>query len=106
MFHKIDLSKNVESASLYARMTWQVLFDCYRGQHDLGKLGSLDDMDSLLCDLEAIKEKMGKFLLLGRAEFWWDFVGGWTEIRNYDLGPGSIRIVAEGKTISFYEVKE
>lgn len=47
---EIDLRCRIQSPNLFARLVWQVLFDYYRNNG-----GDLNEMDSLLCDLEILK---------------------------------------------------
>lgn len=71
----IDLRTRPNSPGLYARLTWQALFDYYR---EIG--GDLKRMDSLLCDYDILKrrfteEPSGFQLLLeigksGYTHFW------------------------------------
>jgi len=94
---RISLRHHLHSAGLYARLTWQVLFDYYRNHNaDL-----LDDMDSMLCDLGTLER-----LFQSKAEGFtvcWGFTGCHTtmvddlvfaEVQLIDF----IRIVFEPKS--------
>ena len=73
---EIDLSTNIYSPSLFSRMVWQHLFRVYRST------GDLENMDSILCDLEILKKRFEKgedFTL------WWTCSRDYTEIADYKL---------------------
>lgn len=48
----ISLNTRLRSSGLFARLTWQALFNIYRKRNC-----PLDEMDSMLCDLKSL-EKM------------------------------------------------
>jgi len=62
----IDMTYNISSPGLYARLTWQQMFDWYRENG-----GSLADMDSMLCDYQALI----RFFETGAFEIYFYFSG-------------------------------
>lgn len=81
MHRVIKLQNKVHTAGLFARMTWQVLFDHYRNND-----GDLNDMDSILCDFD-ILQKLFDEALSKRQGFTrhWSFCRAYTEMADYGL---------------------
>lgn len=97
----IDLRGRINSPGLYARLTWQQLFNIYKEEG-----GDLTHMDALLCDLGILtrwfageyKDYQGNIY---KGSLYWSFDGSWTTIQDFDQ-PGFYKIeyLGEGIKIS------
>lgn len=82
---KIDFAHCDYSANLWARKIWQILFDIYRHNG-----GSLNHMDSLLCDLRILAKHITKVRQLDGQipTLYWSFgSNGYTSLTTYEDDP-------------------
>jgi len=81
---EIDIRSRSHDVDFHARLAWQELFNIYRENG-----GNLSAMDSLLCDLSVIAQRLRESLR-NEVVFYWHFGrGGLTDITDTNEGDES-----------------